>query len=80
MDNVTTVRRRIAPQDYDVFIGREVDKRSIAVTHVDQLGMEKSLKMPYDGQMLLAFVRNHFGDRRARYRRRFVSLSRATRS
>ncbi len=41
MDNVTTGRRWITPQDYDVFMRMDVDKRSIAVTHVEQLGMEK---------------------------------------
>jgi len=67
MDNVTTARRRIAPQEYDVFIGMDVDKRSIAVTHVDHLGVEKSIEMPYDAGMLLGFVRNHFDGKRVAF-------------
>lgn len=46
--------------DHDVFIGLDVDKRSIALTTRDRLGFGKSLKMTYDPNMLLSYVHKHF--------------------
>ena len=45
----------------------DVDKRSIAVTHVDHLGLEKSVKMAYESEMLLSFIRNRFAGKRAAF-------------
>lgn len=65
MANCNTVVRRIDPREYDVFIGMDVDKRSIALTHVDHLGLEKSVKMAHKSEMVLSFVRNHFAGKHA---------------
>lgn len=67
MANCSTVSRRIDPREYDIFIGMDVDKRSIALTHVDHLGVEKSIKMAHDSKMVLSFLRNHFSGKRAAF-------------
>ena len=67
MSDCSTVARRIDPREYDVFIGMDVDKRSIALTHVDHLGQERSVKMGYESQMVLSFVRKRFSGKRAAF-------------
>lgn len=67
MSNCSTVVGSIDPRKYDVFIGMDVDKRSIALTHVDHLGLEKSLKMAYNSEALLSFVHNHFANERTAF-------------
>jgi transposase len=64
MSNCITPVRVIDPREYDVFIGMDVDKRSIALTHIDHLGMEKSVKMAHESNMVLSFVRKRFPDKR----------------
>jgi len=59
MDN-NTICDWTKATDYDVFIGMDVDKRSIALTTRDRMGLGKSLKMSYDPEMLLSYVHNHF--------------------
>ena len=54
----STGRLRIHPADFDVFVGMDVDKRAIALTSRDHLGLGRSLKMSYDPEMLLAYIRN----------------------
>ena len=44
----STIRPRIHPGDYDLFVGMDVDKRSIAITTRDHLDLGKSLMMPHD--------------------------------
>lgn len=65
MWNCSTVAGMIRPCDYDVFVGMDTDKRSIAITHVDHEGLERSLKIPNDCESLLGWVRNHLAGRRA---------------
>ncbi len=48
------------PQDYDVFGGLDVDKRSISVTFTNHEGFIRSLRMPYSVEHLLNHVRKHF--------------------
>ena len=67
MSDCSTPVRGIDPREYDVFIGMDVDKRSIALTHVDHLGLEKSVKMPHESETVLSFVRNHFSGKRAAF-------------
>lgn len=62
-DSITSVQR-IQPQDFDVFIGMDVDKHSIALRQVDHPGVEKSLSMPYQGACLLGYVRKHLRQQR----------------
>ena len=48
------------PQDYDLFGGLDVDKRSISVTFTNHQGFLRSLHMPYNAEYLLNHVRKHF--------------------
>jgi transposase len=48
------------PQDYDVFAGLDVDKRSLAVTFSNHQGLIRSLRMPSSVAHLLHHVRKHF--------------------
>jgi transposase len=45
----------------------DVDKRSIALTHVDHLGLGKSVKMAHESEMVLSFVRNRLSGKRAAF-------------
>jgi transposase len=51
-------------QDYDLFVGLDVDKSSFAVTVRDREGLGRSVKMPSDANMLLSFVANEHPDAR----------------
>ena len=62
-DSSTSVRR-IEPLDYDVFVGMDVDKRSIVLRQVDHWGQEKSVTMPHQAGCLLGYVRKHLEGRR----------------
>jgi transposase len=53
-----------APRDYDVFAGLDVDKKSIAVTFANHQGHLRSLKMPYNVEHLVNYVRKHFAEDR----------------
>jgi transposase len=55
------------PQDYDVFAGLDVDKRSISATFSDHQGSQKSVRMPYSAEHLLNHVRKHFGDQKVAF-------------
>jgi transposase len=55
------------PQDYDVFAGLDVDKRSISVTFTNHQGLIRSLRMPYNVEHLLKHVRKHFGDQKVAF-------------
>ena len=52
------------PQDYDVFAGLDVDKRSISVTFSNHQGFIRSLQMPHKVEHLLNHVRKHFADQK----------------
>jgi len=67
MSNLSTSTRKIQPQDYDVFLGLDVDKQKIVLTQLDQMGIEKVLSMPYDSKILLGYVRNHLGGKRVAF-------------
>ncbi len=64
MSNDSTLARKLQPQDYDVFVGMDVDKRSIALTQVDHLGLERSVTMPHEGPVLLSYLEKHLRGRR----------------
>lgn len=67
MEQCSTSVRKIQPQAYDVFLGMDVDKRSIVALHVDHLGVEKPVRMPYDSALLLSYVARHLGDQRVAF-------------
>lgn len=45
---------------YDVFAGLDVDKKSISVTFVNHRGTIRSMRIAYNGEHLLNYVRKHF--------------------
>ena len=62
-----TMQTRVSgldPRSYDVFAGLDVDKRSIVATFTDWGQSEKSLRMPYNSEHLLNYVRRHFPNQR----------------
>ena len=64
MDNLSTSLRSIQPQDYDMFLGMDVDMRSIVMTQMDHLGSEKAVSMPYSSEILLSYVGNNLASKR----------------
>lgn len=64
MEHCTISVRSIRPQDYDVFLGLDVDKRSIVGVQVDHLGVEKGLRMPYHPSTLLNYLTRHLANQR----------------
>lgn len=67
MDNIITVTRKIQAQDYDEFLGMDVDKRRIILTRLNHLNLEKSISMPYDPLNLLSYMRNYLGGKRVAF-------------
>jgi transposase len=67
MGYINTSSEKFQPRDFDLFVGMDVDKRSIAVTMVNELGQKKSLKMSYDPRGVLSYVHRNFPERRAAY-------------
>ena len=56
------------PQDYDVFAGLDVDKKSISVTFSShQQGFIRSLHMPYSVEHLLKHVRKNFAGQKVAF-------------
>jgi transposase len=51
-------------QEYDVFAGLDVSKKSIAATFSNRQGLIRSLQMPYNVEYLLNHVRKHFADQK----------------
>jgi transposase len=61
-------QKAFIPQEYDVFAGLDVDKKSISVTFSNhQQGFVRSLHMPYSVENLLSHVRKHFPDQRVAF-------------
>ncbi len=54
----------IAPLEYDIFFGLDVDKKSIAITILDHAQKIRSLKMPFNADILLNYTKKHFADKR----------------
>src|SRR5512147_1127748 len=55
------------PQDYDVFAGLDVDKRSISVTFTNHQGIIRSMRIPYNVEHLLSYVHKHFSDQKVAF-------------
>src|SRR5215510_5783414 len=61
-------QKAFIPQDYDVFAGLDVDKKSISVTFSNHpQGFVRSLRMPYSVENLLKHVRKHFADQKVAF-------------
>jgi len=52
------------PQEYEVFAGLDVDKRSMAATFATHQGVVRSVRLPYGVQPLVNHVRRHFPGQR----------------
>ena len=52
------------PRDYDIFVGLDVDKKSMAVTFTDHGTLQRSLRLPNNGRQLLNYTRKHFPEQR----------------
>ena len=52
------------PQEYDVFAGLDVSKKSIAATFTNHHGFIRSLQMPHSVEYLLNHVRKHFANQK----------------
>lgn len=63
---MTTTKQsaKFIARDYDIFIGLDVDKTSLAITCSDQGTMQKSLKLPYSANQLLNYTNKHFPGQR----------------
>jgi len=58
------INERFTAQQYDVFAGLDVHKKSIAATFLEQTGEIKQVNMPYNTERLFKFVQNHYPDKR----------------
>ena len=60
--------KAFVPQEYDVFAGLDVDKKSISVTFSNhQQGFVRSFHMPYSVEQLVKHVREHFTDQKVAF-------------
>lgn len=59
--------RAFIPQDYDVFAGLDVDKKSISVTFTNHQGFIQSKRIPYRVEHLVGYVRKHFTDKKVAF-------------
>jgi transposase len=55
------------PRDYEIFAGLDVDKQSIAVTFADHEKLVRSLRLPYNSEQLVSYVRKHFPAQRVAF-------------
>ena len=61
-------QKQFIPQEYDVFAGLDVDKKSISVTFSShQQGFIRSLHMPYNVEQLLKHVRKNFSGQKVAF-------------
>jgi len=58
---------RFIPRDYDVFAGLDVDKKSMSVVFADHQGAMRALRMAYDAEPLLNYVRKHYAGQRVAF-------------
>lgn len=54
----------IAPLDFDVFFGLDVDKKSVSSTILDHEQKIRSIKMPNNTEMIINYTKKHFPDER----------------
>ncbi len=58
--NVST----IAPVEFDLFFGLDVDKKSISITILDHTQKIRSLTLPNKSEMIINYTKKHFPDKR----------------
>jgi transposase len=62
-----TTQGQFVPRNYDVFVGLDVDKKSIAVSFTDHQQLKQALRLPYSAELLLSYVRKHFPGQRVAF-------------
>jgi len=55
------------PGAFDVFIGMDTSKKSIAMTFTDDAGEIKNIKMAYNPQAVVSFVQRHYTGKRVAF-------------
>ncbi len=60
----TQLSTKFVPNDYEVFAGLDVDKKSIAATFLDHSGQMKQIQMPSNSQQLINYARNRYPDKK----------------
>jgi transposase len=61
------MQSKFLPRDYDVFMGLDVDKKSMTVVFTDHAGSMRALRMANSATPLLNFVRKHFPNQRVAF-------------
>lgn len=57
----------INPNNYDLFVGIDVDQKSYAITHLDHGSQVRSFKMPADPRSLIQYFQKNFAQKRLAY-------------
>ncbi|MGA2091003.1 MAG: IS110 family transposase [Endomicrobiales bacterium] len=65
--NKAQMATRFIPNEYDIFAGLDVDKKSIAATFLEHDGNMKQIKMPYNGEHLMNYVNKRYPDKRVAF-------------
>lgn len=52
------------PQEYDIFVGLDVDKKSFSFTVKDHGTVQRSKKMPSEAESFYHYLQNNYGDKR----------------
>ena len=64
---IQRIGSKFIPRDYDVFAGLDVDKKSMSVVFADHQGAMRALRMAYDAEPLLNYVRKHYAGQRVAF-------------
>lgn len=56
-----------SPREYDLFGGLDVDRKKISVTFTSHQGFLRSLRLPYNVDHLVHYVRKHFAGQRVAF-------------
>jgi transposase len=62
-----TIHGQFVPRNYDIFVGLDVDKKSMAVSFTDHQQLKQAFRLPYSAELLLSYVRKHFPEQRVAF-------------
>ena len=62
-----TIAARFIPRDYEVFVGLDVDKKSMSVVFTDHNGTMRAMRMAGQARPLVNYVRKHFAGQRVAF-------------
>lgn len=54
----------LRPMNFDMFAGLDVDKSSISITFMDHQNMIQHMRIPYNADNLVNYVRRHFAEKK----------------